>query len=188
MPFDVERMAAEQFGEHFAHHPGHVVTVAVQVLDGVQAANAGGALELVHALAHGIHAAADGGLLAQGQLAGHADDPRQIDDQLALGRQRPLRQALRELTAQFLGIRETGHGVGKPLHVQQGVGRGDLRLILDGVGDPAQQVGIGHRTAQVRRQLRNGQRKGARHGGQDMFLICLVGMARICGLNLSGHR
>ena len=48
------------------------------------------------------------------------------------------------------------------------------RLVLDGIGDAAQQVGAGDRRAQIRRQLRNRQRKGARDVGENLVLIDFI--------------
>ena len=55
-----------------------------------------------------------------------------------------------------------------------GRGRG---LVLDGVGDPTQQVGVGHRDTQLRGQLGNGQRERARDVRQNLILIGLIGGA-----------
>ncbi len=135
----------------------------------------------MHAMAHGVDTAADGRLLAQGQLAGDTDDARQIHDELALGRDGPLRQLVGQIHPEQLRIGHARHGIGETFHVQQRVRWRDLRLILDGVGDAAQQVGVGDRTAQIRGQLRNGQRKRTRDGGKDLLLISLIGMARVGG-------
>ncbi len=60
------------------------------------------------------------------------------------------------------------------LQKSQCLRRGQRRLVLDGIGDPAQQVGAGHRSAQTRGQLRDRQRKGARDVGENLVLIDFI--------------
>ena len=50
-------IGAEQLGEHLPDHAGDVIAVAVQIAPCGQAAQAGVALEMVHALAHQLDAA-----------------------------------------------------------------------------------------------------------------------------------
>ena len=65
------------------------------------------------------------------------------------------------------------------LQESQRLGGRQRRLILDGIGDPAQQIGIGDRNAQRGGQLRNRQREGARDVRKYLVLIDLIGNAGI---------
>jgi hypothetical protein len=64
----------------------------------------------------------------------------------------------------------------------QSFGRRQRGLVFDRVRDAAQQIGIGHRHPQRRRQLGNRQRKGARYVRKDLVLIPFV---RIAGIHAS---
>ncbi len=56
----------------------------------------------------------------------------------------------------------------------QRFGGRERRLILDGIGDPAQQIGVGHRSAQRQGQFRYRQRKGARDMRENLILIDFI--------------
>ena len=62
------------------------------------------------------------------------------------------------------------------------------RLVLDRVGDPTQQIGARDRSAQRWRQLRDRQRKGARHVRQNPILIDLIGNVGIVLQGVLRHR
>ena len=111
-----------------------------------------------------------------------------LPDQIALGRQGTVRQALLQIARQCLGIAASAHNGAEALQERQGLGRRQRRLILDGVGDAAQQIGAGDGNAQRRRQLRNGQRKSARNMRQNLILICLVGTHGIHAGSISETR
>ena len=106
-------------------------------------------------------------------------DAPQVAHQIALAGQGPVGQAGLEFARQGFGVAAAGQHRHESLHVRLGFGRGQGRLILDGVGNPAQQVGIRHRNAQLRRQLRNRQGEGSRDVGQYLVLIDRIGNAGV---------
>jgi hypothetical protein len=73
----------------------------------------------------------------------HLDDPRAFVDQIELCRQRGWREAPAQILGEGLDV-VTGCG-----HLEEGgvefvLGIGvKARVVLDGVGDPAQQIGVG---------------------------------------------
>jgi len=74
------------------------------------------------------------------------------------------------------------------LHERQRFGRRQGRFVLDGIGDPAQQIRVGDRNPQCSRQLRNRQREGARNVREYLVLIDCIGNAGIHEDSISENR
>ncbi len=182
------RIVAEQIGQHLADYAGDVITVVIQVGRLRQAAQAGGALKLMHAAAHDFQAALDGCALRLPERCGDAHHALEIQRQVALGRQgrsvEPWRQFLRQRRRRLVAVE---HG-DEPAQQHQRLVGGQYRLILDRIGDTAQQVRIRDRRAQRGRQLRN--RQGERTGDvrQDPVLVGLVGLSGLSAGWVSRHR
>ena len=175
---DRRGIGAEELGEHLAHDARDVVAVAVEVARARQPADARAALKLVHAAAHESDAALDRGALGA-EPPGHADDALEVAHQVPLGRQRSVREPSVERARErgrILGARHDGREALEEL--ERLLGR-DRRLVLDRVGNPAQKIRVGHRGPQPRGQLRNRERKGARHVREDLLLVALVGISAI---------
>ena len=155
------------------------MTVTIQVTRAREAAQAGRALEVMHAVAHLFDASPDRGVLLLVETPEHPDDPLHIAYQVALRRQRLLREAPHDLARQRSRLLPAAHHRREALQEPVGLRGRYPRLILDGVGDPAQQICAGYRGAQRRRQLRDCQRERARHVRQDLLLVGLIGNAGI---------
>ena len=133
----------------------------------------------MHAVAHHLNAAVDCGALLLMKTGGHSHDPLHVAHQIALGRERAVREPWLELAHQQRRFLPAVHHGSEALQESEGFGSRQRRLVLDRVGDPAQQIGAGHRGPQARRQLGNRERKRARHVGEYLLLVDLVGHAGI---------
>ena len=143
---NIGRIVAEQLGQHLAHDTGHVVAIVVQVAASAAAPQAGVELEARHAVAHQLDAALDGGALRRAQAGGDAHDA------IHVARPDRARSAVCGPTGACSRSRASGAGSSLPpttaaeaLQESQRFGARKRRLVLDGVGDSAQQIGVGHR-------------------------------------------
>ena len=102
------------------------------------------------------------------------DDACQVAHQVTLVRQGSLRQPRRQFRRQRRGLARTCHHLAELAQEAALVLGGKRRLVFDGVGDPAQQVGAGNGLTQTGRQLWNGQREGARDMDEDVTLVVLI--------------
>ena len=155
---DSLRIRAEQFREHLTDYARHVVTVAVQVARASEAAQAGAVLEVMHAGAHHFDASPDRAALLLVETSEHPDDPLHIAHQVALCGQGLRREAPHDLACQRARLLLAAYRRREALQEAVGLRGRYRRLILDGVGDPAQQICAGYRGA---------QRRPARPGGSD---------------------
>ena len=126
---------------------------------------------------------------APGEVArGDPHDALHVEHQIAFRRQRPLGQLRHGIPHEEIRVLPATHDRNEAL--LQHECRGDRRIdfILDRVRNPAQQVGVGHRRPQRRRQLWDRQRESARDMRQDSILIVLIGNARIHLDSVARHR
>ncbi len=137
--------------------------------------DAGALLKAVHTPAHHGDTAFDRRLLRAIEAAQDFDHQRQLAHQVALGLDGLQRQLRAQLRRQRGGVGTTSDHFDEGLLVAALVGGREGGIVLDGVGDAAQQIGVGNYAVQLSRQLRNGQRKGARNQWQDEVLKCLRG-------------
>ena len=146
---------AKQLREHLADHARHVIAVLVEIGASGQALEARGRLKPRHSVAHEVDATLDGGALRR-----RSSDAVTLSTRTMLMMrsrsvgERAVRQAPRRRRRPAAAASAASGDDGlEPLQEGQRLGGRERRLVLDGVGDPAQQVGIGHRHAQGRRAV-----------------------------------
>ncbi len=171
----------QQLSEHFTHHTRHAVAVAIQVTQGGQAMPSHVALKITHAVGHDFQAFDNRLTLRWLQSLSHLQHQRQLADQLAFGQQGRLGKQRRHLCGKPLHVDAPGNGIDEAILVAKLLLGGQRGLVLDGVGDTTQQVGVGHCTAQVRRQLGDGQGKGSGDFREDGVLVRVGSVAGLGG-------
>ncbi len=156
MFFDLARVIAEKLGQHFSHHAGHVIAVAIELRHILQTVYVLVCLKHRHAFGHDADRATQDRALGRGKPVRQPGDSRYVLDQIALGRNSAFRQQRVQLRAKAFGARSAVDHVDEELGKVAFLCRRYRRLILDGIGDAAQQVGIADNLAQCRGQLRYG--------------------------------
>ena len=139
-------------------------------------------LELGHAARHDPHAAHECGALPLGKPLRDPQHPRGIGHELAFGGQHAVGQERRELLGKWGGRLLAGDDPDESLGKLALFTSRKGWLILDSVGDAAQQIRIAHNIAQARGKLRNGERERARDILQDRVLPRQIG-----GMFVSRH-
>ena len=108
--------------------------------------------------------------------------PWGVGHKLAFGEQHAVRQARRELLGEWGRRLLSGDDPDESLGKFALFASRQSWLILNGVGDAAQQIRVADDIAQARRKLRNGQRERARDILQDRVLP-----RQISGMFVSRH-
>ena len=141
---DLGRVITEQLGEHLADHAGDMVAIAIQVGQVVQAGGGRVPLKLRHALRHDPHAAFERAALGSTKPVCDADDPGGVRNQIMLAGGRRQRQRCAEFTREQLRCFSTGHDLDEAFRKRLLLPGGQRGLVLNGVRDPAQEIGIAH--------------------------------------------
>ncbi len=171
MRVDLGGVVTEQLRQHLADHAGDVVAVAVELGQIVQAVWCCLQLKFRHAVRHDPHAARKRLALCVLERVRYADDAGGVGDQVMFAGGGRSRQPDAEFARERLRGGPSGDDVYEPFRERLLLTGGQPGFVFDGVGDPAQQVGVAHHVAEPGRKLRNRERKGARHALQDFRLV-----------------
>ena len=128
-------------------------------------------LETRHAFTHEIDAALDRGPLQLIETRHDPKDALHVADEVALRRQSPVRQPLLDFPGEERWVPPADQYSPEALQKGQCLRRRQRRLVLDRIGNSAQQIGAGYRGAETQGQLGDCQRKGARDMRENMVLI-----------------
>ena len=79
-----------------------------------------------------------------------------------------------ELAGKRSGVISAGHDPGKSFRESLLLLQGKRPIVFDGIGNPAQEIGVPHRLVQVGRQLSECEREGAGNTIQHFRLECDV--------------
>ena len=164
--------------KHLADHAGDVVAIAIEVGQVVQAGGCHVLLKLRHAVRHDPHAAFERASLGSTKPVCDADDPGGVGDQVMLAGGRRRRQPRAELARERLRCFSTGHDLDEAFRKRLLLPGGQRGLVLNGVCDSAQEIGIAHHVTESAWKLRNRERKGAGHALQDCSLVGEVALRR----------
>ena len=176
---NVRRVLAEQLRQHVADDPGHVIAIFVQIGAAGQALETRRRLKARHSVAHQIDASLDRRALRRRQRGGDLQHPGHVHDEVALGLEGAAGKAFLDVAGQCRGVAAAAHDAFEALEERERLRGREGRLVLDGVRDATQQIGIRHRHLQSRRELRNRQREGSRDVRKDLVLVTFVGNAGI---------
>ena len=127
-------------------------------------------LKLRHALRHDPHAAFERTALSSTKPVCDADDPGGVRNQVMLARGRRRRQSCAEFAPERLRCFSTGHDLDEAFRKCQLLPGGQRGLVLNGVHDTAQEIGIAHHVSERAWKLRNRERKRAGHALQNPHL------------------
>ena len=155
-----------------------MVAVAVEVWQIVQAVHRRLLLKLGHPPGHDPHAALEGGSLGGAEAPGEADDPGGVGHQVVLALGRGGGEQGAEVASEGLRPFAAADDLDEALREGPLLRGRQGRLVLDGVRDPAQEVGVAHHLAQRIRKLRDGEGEGPRDPLEDLLLVGEVAVSR----------
>ena len=129
------------------------------------------ALEFRHSVRHDVHATFQSVSLDGAKVVGNANDSRGIGDQIVLAVEHRMRQQRTKFARKTLRRLPARDDLDEALRERLLLRDRQRRLVFDGVGDPAQQIGVAHHVAQRHGELRNGKGEGAGNALQDAGLV-----------------
>ena len=167
---DCGGIVAKQLGQHLGDDAGDAIAVAVQLGNVPQAVGRRLLLELHHAPRHDPDAALDGAPLAGAEAVGDTHDAGSGGRQIALGLRGRRRKRRTQIPRERHRFATARHHLDEAfrqrlLSIQRQGG-----LVLYGVRDTAQEIGVAHHVAQRVRKLGNRQGEGARDALQHLRL------------------
>ena len=175
-PLDIDfaGVGAEKLGQHLADHAGHVITVTIHLGHIGKAVEALVLLIIRHPPGHDADTTGERRALPLAESMGDANYPPGVVNQILLGFQHAVGkqriQLVGEASGRHLTIDDLDEGF-REMPLLPGI---EGRVILDGVGNAAQQVSVADDPGEVPGKLRDGKREGPRYVLQDVFLVIQV--------------
>jgi hypothetical protein len=158
---ELRAMQAEKLRAHLADDTGDVIAVLRELIEVFEPSQALAALKLRHPATHDCDATRQCSALLGRARVRHADHRRRVPHEVVLGGQHAIGKQRRQIARELLGrLRSIDDGDEPRMELRLLVGW-EARVVLDRVGDSAEQIGVRHDDRQSIRQDGDRESEGA---------------------------